>query len=186
MESCSRFLCDARALNGYYRAMVNLSARNRYRLRMGSTFRLSLDENVQLRIATTNGSLPVPDDPDASPLVQTMTADADGIAIALTDAGQYYLDFRESSTDDVWCPAGAIDVLPLIDTREQTMRDELKFLTDRISKLESTHHTVSGADGTSLQRTDLPSLRRQRANAESRLGDLLRRRRGLPAARLRA
>ena len=167
---------------------TRLSPRDRYRILAGDTFgrELALGVGQQLRIDTKTAGLPAAADSNAATKTQVLTATADGVSAVLSEKGQYYLAWREDADATRWCPAGVVDALPLLDEQEQSLREELDFLSDRIGKLESFHHSVSAADGTSLSRTNLPQLRRQRANAEARLGDYLRRRRGLSPARMRA
>lgn len=159
-----------------------LSAADRYRLIAGSTFELTLTAGNQVRIETDGIGLPAPDDA-AVPTMQTLTADADGeLSIELSAAGQYWLAWRESATAARWCPVGVIDVLPIRDTREVQLRADITDLDERIRSAAAINHQVSGPDGSSVQRAGLATLRRQRALAETRLADYLRRRRRLPAA----
>ena len=164
-----------------------LSPRDRYRLIAGSTFRLTLTAGNQLRIETSNGTLPAAENPDAATRAQTLVAAADGeVEVELSTPAQYYLAWMASVDAGVWFAAGVIDVLPIADDREKRLRDEIAFLDDRVSNAEAVMYQASGPDGSSYMKSNLAQLRRHRANAEARLEDYLRRRGRRPPATLRA
>ena len=154
-----------------------LSPRDRYRVIIGDTFRLDLPAGEELRIDSTV----------TDPKSQVLIADADGIAVVLSVEGRYYLAWRETVGMDVtpWRPVGVIDSQSLINTTEETLRKRVADLEALIDRPEAIRTEISASDGTSLKRLPLPQLKTQLDRARSQLADYLRRRRGLPSARLR-
>ena len=154
-----------------------LSPQDRYRVITGDTFRLSLPVGVELRIDSTVT------DPES----RTLIADADGVSVVLDAQGRYYLAWRETVGMDVtpWRPAGVIDVQALINATEETLRKRVADLEALVDRPEAIRTEISSSDGMSLKRLSLPALKTQLDRARVQLADYLRRRRGLPSARLR-
>ena len=152
-----------------------LSPQDRYRVINGDTFRLELPAGEQLRIDSTV----------TDPQSQTLTAGADGVSRVLAAEGRYYLAWRENGQATAWRPAGVIDAQSLINATEETLRARVADLAALVDRPEAIRTEISASDGTSLKRLSLPALKRQLDQARSQLADYLRRRRGLPSARLR-
>ena len=165
-----------------------LSSRDRYQILGGDTFELVIGAGEQLRIDTIGGDLPGAGAAVDGVKTDTLTGDADGsVSVVLTVEARYSLAWRESAAATRWCPGREVDVLALVDRDEERLRDEIAGLDKRIGNIDqAVQHGLQGADGTGLQRSRLSELIRERARLQSQLTDLIRRKRGLPAARMRA
>lgn len=149
---------------------------DRYRVIVGDTFELAIGAGAQLRI----------DSMQTDPQSTVHDADAQGmVSQDLTAEGRYYLALRTTAGSGPWCPAGVVDVVSLIDADEETLRRRISDLQALIDRPDAIRTQIAAGDGTSLSRLPLPQLKRELDKARSQLQDYLRRKQGLPSARLR-
>ena len=76
--------------------------------------------------------------------------------------------------------AGTVDVVPVADPVETKLIGEIRKLDESLDDLEKVieHQTSNQLTGVTHTRSQISTLRRQRANAECRLQDYRRRQRG--------
>ena len=149
---------------------------DRYRVIAGDTFEINIGAGAQLRVDSRQ------QDPES------MVHDADLMGLVsqeLAAEGRYYLAVRSPAGSGPWCPAGVVDAVPLIDMEEETLRKRITDLQDLIDRPDAIRTQIAAGDGTSLTRLSLPALKRELDKARSQLQDYLRRKQGLPSARLR-
>ena len=147
------------------------SAMKAYSIIEGEDFEFEADDGVML----------VLDDGSGAPVRETAAGGA-GVVVANLRAGRYWLAVRTSSGLQ---RAGTLDVAPLADQTELTLRREVADLDREIAKLDElmTFQRASGSTGLNTTRSQLGSVRRQRARAEARLGSYLARAEGLDPVR---
>ena len=156
--------------------MSNLRPTDRYRVIVGDTFELTIGAGAQLRI----------DSRQTDPETTLHEAGTGGtVSQDLTAVGRYYLAWRPVSGSGPWCPAGVIDAVHLIDMDEETLRQRITDLQALIDRPDAIRTQIAAGDGTSLTRLSLPALKRELDKARSQLQDYLRRKQGLPSARMR-
>ena len=81
-------------------------------------------------------------------------------------------------------PIGTVDVQDQLNETEETYRAQIVFYEEWLARPESLRMQLSSPDGTSLTRVSAPQVKRMLDQTRSQLEDYLRRRRGLPAARM--
>ena len=156
--------------------MSTLRPSDRYRVIAGDTFELTIPASSQLRI----------DSRQQAPESMVHDAGVSGlVSQELSQVGRYYLAWRPVSGSGPWCPAGVVDAVPLIDMEEETLRQRITDLEALIDRPDAVRTQIAAGDGTSLTRLSLPALKRELDKARSQLQDYLRRKRGLPSARMR-
>ena len=149
---------------------------DRYRVIAGDTFELAIGAGAQLRV----------DSRQTNPESTLHDAGTDGtVSQDLTAIGRYYLAWRATAGSGPWCPAGVVDAVPLIDAEEETLRQRITDLQALIDRPDAVRTQIAAGDGTSLTRLSLPALKRELDKARSQLQDYLRRKQGLPSARMR-
>ena len=152
----------------------SLTSRDRYRLLPGDTFALDLGEGQQLRIQGSPAGFGV----------QTLTAADDGVSIVLDAKGRYALAWRRSDAALRWCPVGTVDVQEQLDETEETYRAQIVFYEEWLSKPEALRVQLTQPSGVSLSRVSAPQVKGMLDRTRAQLEDYLRRKRGLPAARM--
>ena len=101
---------------------------------------------------------------------------ADGVAtLEGLPPGRYWLSV--GTPDGALSRAGTLDVEPLADPVEVRMMREVERLNEKIADLDTAevHQVTDESSGTTRAKAQLPTLIRQRNNAEARLADYRRR-----------
>ena len=143
-----------------------------FRILEGDDFELALPDGSELRAQAPGGA------------AVTVEAEDGAVEIAAPAKGVHYLATRESEGSR-WLRLGELHVEALVDEIIERLRSELAALNERVTAVEAIQVSVTDPSGTEVTRVGLVALRRQRALAEARLADALRRRRGDPPVRMR-
>ena len=109
---------------------------------------------------------------------ESTAAGGAGVAFTGLAPGRYWLALAPADATKPRVRLGVLVVEALADEKELELRREIAFLTERISKTSSLNIQVQNIEGSGVSRVGLPQLRRQRALAEVRLADYMRRKEG--------
>ena len=145
-----------------------------YRILEGAPFELPLAEGSVLVLDPGAGAVPI-----------EQVAAGGKAVVAHLKPRRYWLATRPSE-GAAPVRAGVLDVQPLADEREVRLREEVDALNTEVAKTEETLRIQEGSEDSGVTRTrvTLASLRRQRSNAEARLGSYRRRAAGLDPVRV--
>ena len=146
----------------------------RYCILEGAPFELKLADGAILVLNPGGGAVPVEQEASG------------GKAVVMHLKPRRYWLATRSSADAAPVRAGVLDVEPLADEREVRLRAEVEALDAEVAKTEETLRIQEGNEDSGVTRTrvTLASLRKQRANAETRLGNYRRRCAGLDPVRV--
>ena len=109
---------------------------------------------------------------------------ANGVAIILDAKGRYALAWRQSAAATRWCPVGTVDVQDQLDETEETYRAQIAFYEEWLIRPEALRVQLTQPSGISLTRVTAPQVKGMLDRTRAQLEDYLRRKRGLPAARM--
>ena len=146
----------------------------RYAILEGAPFELALADGSILTLSPGGGAVPI-----------EATAAAGKAVVTHLKPRRYWLATR-AGADAAPVRAGVLDVQPLADEREVTLANELEALDAEIARTAETLQIqeTNEDSGASRTRITLASLRKQRSNAEARLGNHRRRAAGLDPVRV--
>ena len=146
----------------------------RYTILEGTPFELKLADGAILTLSPGGGAVPI----------EQVAAGGKAVVMHLKPR-RYWLATR-ATADAAPVRAGVLDVEPLADEREVRLRAEVEALEAEVAKTEETLRIQEGNEDSGVTRTrvTLASLRKQRANAETRLGNYRRRCAGLDPVRV--